>query len=306
MDEDDYSSLSPWMILSTTKSVKYIDTAHYAVPGGARVVELVTGMETAMVQEVSTVPGLSYRLEFSVGDAGDGRSGSLTVQAYACGDERGGRRGGGRRRAALLACCYAVRRGGRLSAEEKADVGATATAVRSIDGRTAIAAASGGVAAMGNPTAAPSATPSSRGLLLGRPARPTRSSWPRRRWPWRLRQALRVVPSSRWLAREGEAGHTVDVVAAEEEDAGHRSVAGSGRGGGGDEEDTDNHYGNADDHHAHQPPRARTPPPPPAAQPCSPPPVLATPLPQREVKKKRKKERGKREMTWHADTWVPR
>jgi hypothetical protein len=32
--------------------------------------------------------------------------------------------------------------------------GATATAVRSVDGRTAIAAASAGVAAMGNPTAA--------------------------------------------------------------------------------------------------------------------------------------------------------
>jgi hypothetical protein len=109
MDEDDHTPLSPWTILSTTKSVKYIDAAHYAVPGGARAVELVSGMETAMVQEVSTVPGRSYKLEFSVGDAGDGCSGSLTVQAYACGDERGGRRGGGRRRAALLACCCPVR-----------------------------------------------------------------------------------------------------------------------------------------------------------------------------------------------------
>jgi hypothetical protein len=108
MDEDDHTPLSPWTILSTTKSVKYIDAAHYAVPGGARAVELVSGMETAMVQEVSTVPGRSYRLEFSVGDASDGCSGSLTVQAYACGDERGGRRGGGRR-AALLACCCPVR-----------------------------------------------------------------------------------------------------------------------------------------------------------------------------------------------------
>ncbi|EEC75178.1 hypothetical protein OsI_11405 [Oryza sativa Indica Group] len=170
MDEDDHTPLSPWTILSTTKGVKYIDAAHYAVPGGARAVELVSGMETAMVQEVSTVPGRSYKLEFSVGDAGDGCSGSLTVQAAA-------------------------------SAEEKTDAGTTATAVRSVDGRTAIAAASGGVAAMGNPTAAaitqvlhnkqefrltagvddllvvsigsgsssaaPSATPSSRGLLLG-------------------------------------------------------------------------------------------------------------------------------------------
>uniref|UniRef100_A0A0E0MY52 DUF642 domain-containing protein n=1 Tax=Oryza rufipogon TaxID=4529 RepID=A0A0E0MY52_ORYRU len=30
VDEDDYSSLFPWTILSTTKSVKYIDAAHYA------------------------------------------------------------------------------------------------------------------------------------------------------------------------------------------------------------------------------------------------------------------------------------
>uniref|UniRef100_A0A0E0CID2 RING-type domain-containing protein n=1 Tax=Oryza meridionalis TaxID=40149 RepID=A0A0E0CID2_9ORYZ len=57
-------------------------------------------------------------------------------------------------------------------------------------------------------SADPSATPSSRGLLLGRSARPTRSSRPRRRWTWRLRQVLWVVPSSQRLAREGEAGHT--------------------------------------------------------------------------------------------------
>uniref|UniRef100_J3LZ70 DUF642 domain-containing protein n=1 Tax=Oryza brachyantha TaxID=4533 RepID=J3LZ70_ORYBR len=83
MDEDDYSPLSPWTILGYTKSVKYVDAAHYAVPGGARAVELVSGMEAALVQEVSTVPGRSYRLEFSVGDAGDGCVGSLSVQAYA-------------------------------------------------------------------------------------------------------------------------------------------------------------------------------------------------------------------------------
>uniref|UniRef100_J3LZ71 DUF642 domain-containing protein n=2 Tax=Oryza brachyantha TaxID=4533 RepID=J3LZ71_ORYBR len=82
-DEDDYSPLSPWAVLSSTKSVKCIDSAHYSVPGGARAVELLSGMETALVQEVSTVPGRSYRLEFSVGDAGDGCAGSLAVQAYA-------------------------------------------------------------------------------------------------------------------------------------------------------------------------------------------------------------------------------
>ncbi|CAL5068654.1 unnamed protein product [Urochloa decumbens] len=83
LDEDDYSPLSPWMILSSTKSVKYLDAAHYAVPRGARAVELVSGMETALAQDVVTVPGRAYRLEFSAGDAGDGCVGSLAVQAYA-------------------------------------------------------------------------------------------------------------------------------------------------------------------------------------------------------------------------------
>ncbi|KAF8703568.1 hypothetical protein HU200_032382 [Digitaria exilis] len=84
LDEDDYSPLSPWMILSSTKSVKYLDAAHgYAVPHGAHAVELVSGMETALAQDVRTVPGRGYRLEFSAGDAGDGCVGSLAVQAYA-------------------------------------------------------------------------------------------------------------------------------------------------------------------------------------------------------------------------------
>jgi len=83
MDEDDYSPLSPWMILSTTKSVKYLDAAHYAVPHGARAVELLSGVETALAQDVATVAGRPYRLEFSTGDAGDGCSGSLSLRAYA-------------------------------------------------------------------------------------------------------------------------------------------------------------------------------------------------------------------------------
>lgn len=84
MDEDDYSPLSPWMILSTTKSVKYVDAAHYnGVPRGARAVELLSGVETALAQDVATVAGRPYRLEFSTGDAGDGCAGSLSVRAYA-------------------------------------------------------------------------------------------------------------------------------------------------------------------------------------------------------------------------------
>ncbi|CAN6249203.1 unnamed protein product [Urochloa humidicola] len=83
MDEDDYSPLHPWSVLSSTKSVKYVDAPHHVVPHGARAVELVSGMETALVQDVSTVPGRGYRLEFSAGDAGDGCAGAMTVQAYA-------------------------------------------------------------------------------------------------------------------------------------------------------------------------------------------------------------------------------
>jgi hypothetical protein len=83
MDEDDYSPLSPWMVLSSTKSVKYVDAPHHVVPRGARAVELVSGVEAALVQDVATVPGRPYRLEFSAGDAGDGCAGAMAVQAYA-------------------------------------------------------------------------------------------------------------------------------------------------------------------------------------------------------------------------------
>jgi len=83
LDEDDYSPLSPWMVLSSTKSVKYVDAPRHVVPRGARAVELVSGVEAALVQDVATVPGRPYRLEFSAGDAGDGCAGAMAVQAYA-------------------------------------------------------------------------------------------------------------------------------------------------------------------------------------------------------------------------------
>lgn len=87
VDEDDYSPLPPWMVLSATKSVKYLDAAHHAVPRGAHAVprgahavELLSGTEAALAQDVATVTGRPYRLEFS---AGDGCVGSLSVRAYA-------------------------------------------------------------------------------------------------------------------------------------------------------------------------------------------------------------------------------
>ncbi|KAF8704264.1 hypothetical protein HU200_031763 [Digitaria exilis] len=70
MDEDDVSPLPGWKIMSYKKVVKYVDSAHFAVPRGARAVEMVSGVEAALVQEVyTTVEGSWYRLEFSVGDA---------------------------------------------------------------------------------------------------------------------------------------------------------------------------------------------------------------------------------------------
>jgi hypothetical protein len=81
--EDEHSPLPGWMIMSDTKVIKYVDSPHHRVPQGARAVELVAGRETALVQEVATVPGRSYRLSFSVGDAGNGCKDSLAVEAYA-------------------------------------------------------------------------------------------------------------------------------------------------------------------------------------------------------------------------------
>nr|XP_051211736.1 uncharacterized protein LOC127329244 [Lolium perenne] len=83
MDEDDFSPLPGWMIMSDTKSVKYVDAPQHRVPHGARAVELVSGRETALVQEVATVPGRSYRMLFYVGDAANGCEASMIVQAYA-------------------------------------------------------------------------------------------------------------------------------------------------------------------------------------------------------------------------------
>uniref|UniRef100_A0ACD6A9G1 Uncharacterized protein n=1 Tax=Avena sativa TaxID=4498 RepID=A0ACD6A9G1_AVESA len=71
MNEDRVSPLPGWMVMASSKVVKYIDAEHFRVPHGSRAVELVAGLEVALVQEVATVPGSSCRLEFSVGDAAD-------------------------------------------------------------------------------------------------------------------------------------------------------------------------------------------------------------------------------------------
>ncbi|KAM0911822.1 hypothetical protein ACQ4PT_013186 [Festuca glaucescens] len=67
--QDHVSPLPGWKIMASSKVVKYIDSAHFSVPHGSRAVELVAGLEVALLQEVHTVPGSSCKLEFSVGDA---------------------------------------------------------------------------------------------------------------------------------------------------------------------------------------------------------------------------------------------
>ncbi|KAK4395297.1 GTP-binding nuclear protein Ran2 [Sesamum angolense] len=80
--EDDHSPLPGWMIESL-KAVKYLDSNHFAVPEGKRAVELVAGRESALAQTVRTVPGKTYDLTFSVGDAKNSCEGSMTVEVSA-------------------------------------------------------------------------------------------------------------------------------------------------------------------------------------------------------------------------------
>jgi hypothetical protein len=92
VDEDPVSPLPGWKVMAYKKSVRYVDSAHFAVPRGARAVELVSGVEAALLQEVdTTVEGSWYRLEFSAGDAANGcasssdgsSSSGMKLKAYA-------------------------------------------------------------------------------------------------------------------------------------------------------------------------------------------------------------------------------
>lgn len=80
--EDQHGPLPGW-IVESLKAVKYIDSAHYAVPEGKRAIELVAGKESALAQVVLTLPGKLYVLTFSVGDGKNLCQGSLAVEAYA-------------------------------------------------------------------------------------------------------------------------------------------------------------------------------------------------------------------------------
>ncbi|GJN27188.1 hypothetical protein PR202_gb15185 [Eleusine coracana subsp. coracana] len=88
-EDGEVTPLPGWKIMSYSKSVKYVGAAGFAVPRGGRAVELVSGVETALVQDVETVKGGSYRLEFAVGDAEQGgcaasdSPAAMEVRAYA-------------------------------------------------------------------------------------------------------------------------------------------------------------------------------------------------------------------------------
>ncbi|KAJ6827369.1 uncharacterized protein M6B38_368510 [Iris pallida] len=80
--EDDHSPLPGW-IVESLKAIKYIDSHHFSIPKGRRAVELVAGKESALGQVVRTIPGKTYTLAFSVGDAANKCVGLMTVEAYA-------------------------------------------------------------------------------------------------------------------------------------------------------------------------------------------------------------------------------
>lgn len=77
-----HSPLPGWFVESL-KAVRYIDSEHYAIPKGHRAVELLAGRESAIAQIVTTVPGKTYDLSFSVGDASNDCVGSMVLEAFA-------------------------------------------------------------------------------------------------------------------------------------------------------------------------------------------------------------------------------
>lgn len=80
---DDHNSPLPSWIMESLKAVKYIDALHYTVPQGKRAIELLSGMESATSQMVTTLVGKPYVLSFLVGDANNTCSGSMRVEAFA-------------------------------------------------------------------------------------------------------------------------------------------------------------------------------------------------------------------------------
>nr|DAD45822.1 TPA_asm: hypothetical protein HUJ06_004052 [Nelumbo nucifera] len=73
---------TPWLACSVPQSSE--DSKHFSVPSGFTTIELVAGRENANIAQVlRTVPGKSYNLTFTVGDAKNGCHGSVMVEAFA-------------------------------------------------------------------------------------------------------------------------------------------------------------------------------------------------------------------------------
>ncbi|KAI3984396.1 hypothetical protein MKX01_011350 [Papaver californicum] len=87
--QEDATSPLPGWIIESLKAVKFIDSLHFKVPSGFAAVELVAGRESAIAQILRTVPGKSYRLSFTIGDAKNGCHGSMVVEAFAANDKFG-------------------------------------------------------------------------------------------------------------------------------------------------------------------------------------------------------------------------
>ncbi|KAL7134164.1 hypothetical protein ABFS83_11G008500 [Erythranthe nasuta] len=80
--QDLYSPVPGW-IIESLKPVKYIDSKHFNVPLGLAAIEFVGGRETAIAQIISTEINKWYNLTFTIGDAKNGCSGTMAVEAFA-------------------------------------------------------------------------------------------------------------------------------------------------------------------------------------------------------------------------------
>ncbi|KAK4259224.1 hypothetical protein QN277_005576 [Acacia crassicarpa] len=80
--DEETSSLPGWTVESN-RAVRYIDSDHYAVPGGRRAIELLSGKEGIISQMLDTKPDKPYTLTFSLGHADDKCKQPLAVMAFA-------------------------------------------------------------------------------------------------------------------------------------------------------------------------------------------------------------------------------
>ncbi|XP_057823780.2 protein DUF642 L-GALACTONO-1,4-LACTONE-RESPONSIVE GENE 1 isoform X2 [Cryptomeria japonica] len=73
----------PGWIVESSKAVRYIDSNHFSVPEGKRAIQLLSGNQGSISQIIKTATSKTYRLIFSLGDAGDECHPPLAVVAFA-------------------------------------------------------------------------------------------------------------------------------------------------------------------------------------------------------------------------------